>query len=59
MDSRDPSALDLFESIGGRWISGGLEVRVADSCGGDVGKHWYNPFGPTKVWPPPLHKDYR
>jgi len=51
---RETHQRDLFEAIAGgdfpRWT---LFVQVMPEC--DVGKHWYNPFDLTKVWP---HKDY-
>jgi len=51
---RETHQRDLFEAIAGgdfpRWK---FFIQVMPES--DVGKHWYNPFDLTKVWP---HKDY-
>jgi catalase len=52
--SRESYQEDLFGAIESRdfpkWT---LYVQIMPE--GDAGKHWYNPFDLTKVWP---HKDY-
>jgi catalase len=51
---RETHQRDLFESIGrGDFPRWKLSVQIMPES--DVGKHWYNPFDLTKVWP---HKDY-
>ncbi|MEH2473410.1 catalase [Nitrobacteraceae bacterium AZCC 2161] len=53
-NDRETHLRDLFEAIEGgdfpKWM---FYVQIMPE--GDVGKHWYNPFDLTKVWP---HKDY-
>lgn len=53
-NDRETHQRDLFEAIEGgdfpKWM---FCVQVMPE--GDVGKHWYNPFDLTKVWP---HTDY-
>jgi catalase len=45
---------DLFEAIErGDFPRWKFSVQIMPES--DVGKHWYNPFDLTKVWP---HKDY-
>jgi catalase len=52
--TRESTQEDLFNSIEKRdfpkW-----KMQVQIMPGADVGKHWYNPFDLTKVWP---HGDY-
>ncbi|MGD9502421.1 MAG: catalase [Methyloceanibacter sp.] len=52
--TRESTQADLFDAIEKRdfprWK---LQVQIMPE--GDVGKHWYNPFDLTKVWP---HRDY-
>jgi catalase len=51
---RETHQRDLFESIEkGDFPKWKFSVQIMPE--GDVGKHWYNPFDLTKVWP---HKDY-
>src|ERR1700730_1515120 len=51
---RESTQEDLFESIEkGDFPKWKFSVQVMPES--DVGKHWYNPFDLTKVWP---HKDY-
>ncbi|SDR51140.1 catalase [Rhizobiales bacterium GAS113] len=53
-NDRESHQRDLFEAIERkefpRWT---LSVQIMPEA--DAGKHWYNPFDLTKVWP---HKDY-
>ena len=51
---RETHQRDLFEAIG-RGDFPKLEFSIQVMPEEDVGKHWYNPFDLTKVWP---HKDY-
>jgi len=51
---RETHQRDLFESIEkGDFPKWKFSVQIMPET--DVGKHWYNPFDLTKVWP---HKDY-
>jgi len=51
---RETHQRDLFESIEkGDFPKWKFSVQIMPES--DVGKHWYNPFDLTKVWP---HKDY-
>ncbi len=51
---RETHQRDLFESIEKRdFPKWKFSVQIMPES--DVGKHWYNPFDLTKVWP---HKDY-
>jgi catalase len=51
---RETHQRDLFESIEkGDFPKWKFFVQIMPES--DVGKHWYNPFDLTKVWP---HKDY-
>jgi len=51
---RETHQRDLFESIEkGDFPRWKFSVQIMPES--DVGKHWYNPFDLTKVWP---HKDY-
>jgi catalase len=51
---RETHQRDLFEAIEkGDFPKWKFSVQIMPE--GDVGKHWYNPFDLTKVWP---HKDY-
>lgn len=51
---RETHQRDLFESIErGDFPKWKFSVQIMPER--DVGKHWYNPFDLTKVWP---HKDY-
>jgi catalase len=51
---RETHQRDLFESIEkGDFPKWKFSVQIMPE--NDVGKHWYNPFDLTKVWP---HKDY-
>lgn len=51
---RETHQRDLYESIEkGDFPKWKFFVQVMSEA--DVGKHWYNPFDLTKVWP---HKDY-
>jgi catalase len=51
---RETHQRDLFEAIErGDFPKWKFSVQVMPE--GDVGKHWYNPFDLTKVWP---HQDY-
>jgi catalase len=52
--TRESYQADLFGAIeGGEFPKWTLYVQVMPEA--DVGKHWYNPFDLTKVWP---HADY-
>jgi catalase len=52
---RETHQRDLFEAIErGDFPKWKFSVQIMPE--GDIGKHWYNPFDLTKVWP---HKDYR
>src|SRR5712672_1267317 len=51
---RETHQRDLFDSIEkGEFPKWKFSVQIMPES--DVGKHWYNPFDLTKVWP---HKDY-
>jgi len=51
---RETHQRDLYEAIDrGDFPKWTLSVQIMPE--GDVGKHWYNPFDLTKVWP---HGDY-
>jgi catalase len=51
---RETHQRDLYEAIErGDFPKWKFSVQIMPE--GDVGKHWYNPFDLTKVWP---HKDY-
>jgi catalase len=51
---RETHQRDLFEAIErGDFPKWKFSVQIMPE--GDIGKHWYNPFDLTKVWP---HKDY-
>jgi catalase len=51
---RETHQRDLYEAIErGEFPKWKFSVQIMPE--GDVGKHWYNPFDLTKVWP---HKDY-
>jgi catalase len=51
---RETHQRDLFEAIEkGDFPKWKFSVQIMPES--DVGKHWYNPFDLTKVWP---HKDY-
>src|SRR6202521_2008072 len=51
---RETHQRDLFEAIDrGDFPKWKFSVQILPES--DVGKHWYNPFDLTKVWP---HKDY-
>ncbi len=53
-NDRETHQRDLFESIERRdFPKWKFSVQIMPES--DVGKHWYNPFDLTKVWP---HKDY-
>lgn len=53
-DDRETHQRDLFDAIErGEFPRWTFYVQVMPEA--DAGKHWYNPFDLTKVWP---HKDY-
>lgn len=53
-EDRETHQRDLFEAIEkGNFPKWKFSVQVMPEA--DAGKHWYNPFDLTKVWP---HKDY-
>src|SRR5246127_985328 len=53
-NDRETHQRDLFEAIArGDFPKWKFSVQIMPES--DVGKHWYNPFDLTKVWP---HKDY-
>lgn len=53
-NDRETHQRDLYEAIEcGEFPKWKFSVQVMPEA--DVGKHWYNPFDLTKVWP---HKDY-
>ena len=52
--TRESTQEDLFNAIdGGDYPRWKMQVQIMPES--DVGKHWYNPFDLTKVWP---HGDY-
>src|SRR6185437_1272291 len=52
--TRESTQEDLFGAIGrGEFPKWKVQVQIMPES--DVGKHWYNPFDLTKVWP---HADY-
>ncbi|HBH40512.1 MAG TPA: catalase, partial [Rhizobiales bacterium] len=52
--TRESTQEDLFNAIeGGDFPRWKMQVQIMPEA--DVGKHWYNPFDLTKVWP---HADY-
>jgi catalase len=53
-DDRETHQRDLYDAIArGDYPRWKFSVQIMPES--DVGKHWYNPFDLTKVWP---HKDY-
>ena len=53
-NDRETHQRDLFESIeSGDFPKWKFSIQIMSDA--EVGKHWYNPFDLTKVWP---HRDY-